>query len=187
MIKKENRIHYSVIIFWLVLVSVLRWNLHQPFLPQLVNLIFLWLGAALGTALFDIDHLVYTLFFNPQELTSLRIKKFLEQKQVKEAILLLADTCKERRRMVFHSVLFQLILVPFSFFVVTSTGSLFGIGLVMGLFLHSLVDQAVILRSSGGLGDWFWQIKAEIPFKFQKIYYAGMIVFFVIFTFIMVF
>jgi hypothetical protein len=63
-------------------------------------------------------------------------------------IKLLFDTRGERRKLIFHSAFFQVIFVVLSFLVITSSGSLFGMGLVLAFFLHLLVDQFVDLTAT---------------------------------------
>lgn len=165
MFKKEIKTHLLVTVVWLVLITFLRWSWHW-------NLILIWLGGIVGTFLIDIDHLLYTLIY-PHELTSMRVRRLLEQRQFKEALILLVDTHDERYKLALHSALFQIVLYVACFFVLTSTGSLFGSGLVMAMALHLLKDDFDLLLN--GKEEWlkrllFWQIKAEISLRQQKFY-----------------
>ena len=173
MLKKEIRSHLLVTLFWLVLVTLLRWRWEG-------NLILLWLGGLTGTFLIDIDHLLY-VFIYPQELTSMRVKQLLDQHQFKAALVLLVDTHEERHRLVLHSALFQIILLVACFFVLTSTGSLFGAGLVMAMALHLLKDDFGLLLA--GRGDWlqqilFWQFKVKLSPLQLKFFVLLMFLFF---------
>lgn len=175
MLKKEVRSHLLVTFIWLVLITLLRWNWHW-------NLILLWLGALVGTFLIDIDHLLYALVIYPHELTSMRVKRLVDQRRFKEALILLADTQAERIKLPFHSALFQIILYVACFFVLTSTGSLFGAGLVMAMALHLLKDEfELLLRGEEErLRKWlFWQIKTEVTFNQQKLFLILMLLVFI--------
>lgn len=70
----------------------------------------------------------------------------------------------------FKNVLFQSIFVPFTLFVLTSSGSLFGAGLVLSIFLGMIYSQWLTYRQNGNLNSWFGVIKREILVKNQQIY-----------------
>lgn len=165
MLKEEIKSHLLVSLIWLVLITLLRWSWRW-------NLIGLWLGGLVGTFLLDIDHFLYLLVINPQELTSMRVRRMLEQRRIKEALILVAETHHERTRLSFHNALFQPVLYVLCFFVLTSTGSLFGGGLVMAMALHLLKDEIEdSFAREEHLRKWlFWQSKPEISLQHQKLF-----------------
>jgi len=83
-----------------------------------------------------IDHVLYIFFYKPVELTSQRVKYFISQKQYKQSILLLFETRNERKDLVFHTLSFMLVFAALAFWFMSSSGSLFGRGLVLGFWLH---------------------------------------------------
>ncbi|MDO8551343.1 MAG: hypothetical protein Q7S03_01520 [bacterium] len=154
---------------WVVLVSIFRWDWQ-------LNLILLWLGAFLGTFLLDIDHIFY-MYIHPHELTSIRFKRYLEQKSYKEALLLLVNTHSERIKLNFHNALFQPFLYVVCFFVLSTSGSLLGQGLVMAMALHLLKDEfeCLLLKKEDYLRSLiFWPIKGQISLTNQKIFLIAM-------------
>ena len=166
MLKKKLKGHFLVTFIWLVLVTLFRWDWHW-------NLLWLWLGGLVGTFLLDIDHLLYTLVFYPHELTSIRVKRLFQQRHFKEALILLKDTIGERTKLSFHNALFQPIFYVFCFFVLTSTDSLFGAGLVMAMALHLLKDEFELLFQGREefLRQWlFWQVKTKVSLRKQKFF-----------------
>lgn len=63
---------------------------------------------------------------------------------------------------VFHTLIFQAILAVLSFYVLSSSGSLFGIGFVMVMNLQLLKDEIFELRSAGKLSPgWFLYLREE--------------------------
>lgn len=181
MLKKEIKNHLLVTLVWLALISLLRLNWHLPFGRQVWNLTFLWLGGLAGTFLLDIDHLLYALIIYPHELTSMRVKRFIDQRQFKEALVLLVDTQEERLKLAFHNAIFQPTLYIICFFVLTSTGSLFGAGLVMAMALHLLKDELELLFKGRDedLRKWlFWQVQAEISLRNQRFFVILMLLIF---------
>lgn len=131
--KREVSNHLIFFFSFFVLVVLLR----QYF--TWIYLLFA-LGGLVGTFLPDIDHILYVLVFKPVELTSQRVAYYLKAKQYKEGLKLLYDTRLERKDLIFHNFRFLLIFGILTFWVVSSSGSLFGRGLVLGFWLHLSVD-----------------------------------------------
>lgn len=95
----------------------------------------LYLGGLVGLFMSDLDHILYVFVFKPQELTSQRIMQLVKSKQYKESLRLLYDTKEERGDLIFHTPLFQTIFVILTFWVISSSGSLFARGLVLSYLL----------------------------------------------------
>ena len=135
-----------------------------------ISHLIIFLGAALGTILPDIDHAVYVFFLSPQELTSQRVNSMVGKRNFWEAAKLLAETRSERKELIFHTTFFQLIFILLTFFVITSSGSAFGRGLVLAFSLHLLIDQVVDLRQTGGISNWFYNSPLKIPEGRTRLY-----------------
>ena len=155
MLKKELKTHYLVALIWLTIISLLRlvgpgWSL--------VSLIFFWLGGLVGTFLFDVDHLVYTLLIYPGEPTSLKVRELFRQGHWRQGLTILVETYKERIRLPFHNALFQVVFWVFCFWVLTSTNSWLGRGLVMSMALHLLKDELhlLLVGRDEQLHRWLW-------------------------------
>lgn len=99
----------------------------------------LYVGGLVGLFLSYADHLLHVFVFNPQELTSQRAIQFVKNKQYKDVLILLHDTWDERKNLIFHTILFQIIFAVLTFWVVSSSGSLFARGLVLGYFLSLVI------------------------------------------------
>ena len=146
-----------------------------------MNLVGFWLGGLLGSFFLDFDHLVYALIINPQTPTNFKIKQLFGRRRFKEAVSLLTETTRERFRLPFHNSLFQLVFYVFCFFVLTSTGSLFGAGLVMAMALHLLKDEVQLLLA--GQEEWlrqllFWPVKVKVDLQQQKLFVILMLLIF---------
>lgn len=168
MFKKKAISYFLPFFIWFLVVSLIRFKLN-------FGLFYLLLGGVAGTILFDLDHLIFAFFVKPQEITSLRVKKYLEEKRIKELISLLLDTLHERKALVFHSVVFQMVLLVLVFFVLTSSNSFLGTGMVMGLMLRSLVLQARSLLKGEDISSWFWQFRKKPRLKAQKLLFSIMV------------
>lgn len=95
----------------------------------------LYVGGLVGLFMPNIDHLLHIFVFQPQELTSQRVLALVKNKQFKEALILIYDTREERTGLIFHTFLFQIIFTVLTFWVVSSSGSLFARGLVLAYLL----------------------------------------------------
>lgn len=126
--KREIINHFIYYFAYFVLLTIINSLYSLNYWP-------LYLGGLFGLFMSYLDHLFYVFVYNPQELTSIRVQTLIKQKQYKEVLILLYNTKDERKDLIFHTVLFQIIFAILTFWVVTSSGNLFGRGLVLGYFL----------------------------------------------------
>jgi len=68
----------------------------------------------------------------------------------------------------FRSGIFLVLFGVVSFFVVTSSGSMFAIGLVLSLYFTLLLLQAEEWQESGNLNAWYTLMKELPPVKIQQ-------------------
>jgi len=81
------------------------------------------------------------------------------------------ETKGERKELIFHTAYFQIIFLTFSIFVITSSGSLLGMGLVLAFMLHLLIDQIIDLMENNSLDSWFTKFPFSLDAK-QKRYFV---------------
>ena len=148
--RRELALHFVSTLMLLILVVVFKRWFSFSYWPLVV-------GGILGTFLPDVDHLIYVYFTSPQELTSQRVVSLVGQKEIPRTLSLLYETRGERRNLIFHSFYFQLLFWILTFLVISSSGSVFGRGLVAAFSLHLIVDEFVDLRALGNLENWFSQ------------------------------
>jgi hypothetical protein len=166
MLKKELTTHYLLTLVWLGVVSLLRWKWN-------LELIGLWLGALVGTMILDLDQVFYALLIYPEE----KACQLWREKKIKTFLEYLAETYSQRIKLTFHNALFQVGFLVFSFWVLTSTGGLFGKGLVMAANLHLLKDEFHLLLAGREeqLRRWlFWPVRKEVSLEGQKIFVGVM-------------
>lgn len=84
----------------------------------------------------------------------------------------------------FRTVIFAAGLAIISFFVVTSTGSLLGIGLVLSLYVTLLLGQIAELQARGNLSSWFWMISFPVSERKQKLLFGVFLLTFILETYI---
>lgn len=84
---------------------------------------------------------------------------------------LLYETRSERRGLVFHTAFFQIIFFIVLFWFLTSSGSAFGIGLVLAFALHLAVDQLIDLNDLGNFDNWLKYSPWYLDYGKAKIYW----------------
>ena len=176
MLKKEVFIHASFLISFFIFISIIKKWLGLAYWP-------FWLGGVVGTLLPDIDHLIYVYFLRPYELNSQRVIYLTKNKDYKGALRFLIETKNERTRLIFHTVIFQLIFLVLAFLIITSSGNLFGRGLVLAFLLHFSVDQMVDISQTGALTKWFSQTPISPDSKQATSYFFGGVLILLIFGF----
>ena len=176
--KKEAFLHLSFLVSFFVFISIFKGWVSLSYWP-------LWVGGLVGNLLTDFDHVIYVFFLKPHELTSQRASYMMGKKRFFDTVDLLAKTRTERTSLIFHSILFQLVFLVLTFFVITSSGNLFGRGLVLAFSLHLLVDQAVDLMEIGSLNTWFNNFPITIPEDKQGAYWGISMLVLLIFGFLL--
>lgn len=164
--KRDFFIHFSFWFSFFVLISVVRHFLTLGYWP-------FWLGGAVGVFMPDLDHLLYVLFLDPQDLTSQRVASLWEKREYKRIVELLYETRSERRVLAFHTILFQVIFLVLTFWIMSSSASLFGKGLVLSFALHLSVDQIVDLTDMKNLSNWTKSLPINLDLKKSKIYWLA--------------
>ena len=168
--KKKLITQLKISIILLILLSLYRWKLDLSF-------VFLWLGGLTGSLILYSDYLFQALLIHPELSVSQDAKKLFAEKKYQEAVFLIYKRKEEIQKFTFHTIFFQIIFTFFSFFVISSTVSHFGQGLVLCALLHLLYEQVLDLRKTGRLSDyWFAKINVYLPVERQKLYVGGMVI-----------
>ena len=134
--RKDLLTHFAFFLTSFVLISLGRKWLSLDFVP-------FWLGGALGTFLPYLDNLIYIYLLRPDEKISQKAVEYINEKKVNVSLDLLVSTRAQREDLIFHSVYFQVVFAVFTFLVISSSGNLFGRGIVLAFFLHLLISQVM--------------------------------------------
>lgn len=161
--KKEIIIHFTFAAAFFLLITIVRDWFSPIYIP-------FWVGAIVGTLLPDTDHLIYVYFLRPHEPISQKTSQLFSQQDYKGAFNLLTETRGERSKLIFHTGYFQIIFLIFTLFVITSSGSFLGRGIVLAFSLHLLVDQYIDLTQTGRLATWFKEFPSNMEEKQMRWY-----------------
>jgi len=162
--KRELFIHFSFWFAFFVFLAVLKHYFALGYWP-------FWLGGIVGVVLPDLDHIIYVYFVKPQELTSQRVNYLVNKGDLWRSIELLYETRNERMGLIFHTIFFQLIFFVLTFWTMSSSGSLFGRGIVLSFILHLSVDQLIDLNDLKNLENWFNYLPFKLDFRQSKNYW----------------
>lgn len=141
------------------------------------------LGVGIGVVMLFLDRVVYTYSYPGTQIAQ-QFFWYWKQKQYLTALTLLYDRRLEAERLAFRSSLFMVVWVPVAFFALTSTQTLFGKGVVMGLMLHILYDSWRLQKKDPRRLHLrlFWLIKREFSEEERLIFLWVMTAIFVIFS-----
>lgn len=163
---KKFLLYILAVIVLFALVTLLKGWINPFVIP-------LWIGGLIGVFLPEIDHLVYAYFLRPHEYDSQRIQRMINQGQVVQSLQMGEEARVNNKNLVFHTVYFQIIFILFALFVVTSTNSLLGRGIVLGFLINLLIDQYLDLKMYPTLDNWFNQIKINLTQERASLYVLG--------------
>ena len=129
-----------------------------------------WLGVLVGFYLPIIDHIIYAYVLRPELEVSGHIRSLISIKKVRELVSYINQTESERQKLIIHTCYFQVVFLILTFFILTSSSSLFGRGLVYGFSLALFVEQFFYFRSKGNLDSWFSEMKISLDTNKTKLY-----------------
>lgn len=160
---KINKFQLNALIFGLV---ILIFRLRIDF-----GIITFLMGALLGPLILELDYFCQVFLVQPDLPVAQEAKSLMKTKKYQEMFWIVLSRKNEIKELTFHTIFFQAIFTFFSIFVVTSTNSMLGKGIVLSLLLTLLTKQYYEIRQAGSLSKlWFERINFNLSVKGQKIY-----------------
>ncbi len=162
--RKNISDNLNITLIYLAVVSVVRFKLDLNLLP-------FWLGGLIGSVILYSDYFFQVFLVQPELEMSKEAKRRYKTGDYKEVFRYVFDHATEIKSLTFHTILFQVIFTVFAFFIMTSTSSFLGQGIVVGALLSLLTKQYLEIKLNGRLNDdWFSRINVNLPPQSQKIY-----------------
>lgn len=169
------RFYWKIAIWvgYLVLVAVVKFPHQWPW----------WLmGMGLGLGLLLADRLLYVWWLKPFEQLSIQVQYWWRRYDWKGVGRLLLTRGKEQTKLLFKSVVFAFIWPFLAVFIITSTGSVTAVGMMMGIGLSLAIALVEDWHDPKQLSKWWgWQIKRELSnqeVRFMAGIYLGLWAFF---------
>ncbi len=163
--------HVPMAVVYAILVAVLRGGWWPISASWGVSQLWWIIGVVVGVLLVYLDRIAYVYSF-PNEQLSQQASWYFKEKKYFAALTLLDSRRHEQIKLTFRSALFMAAWVPLAFFALTSTASLLGKGVVMGVMLHILLDSWRIQRESPEKLNTrlFWQIGRVVTAEEQLVF-----------------
>jgi hypothetical protein len=151
---------------------------HEP-----LSLFQFCLGVGIGFSIFIIDRIVHAFFIQPELEFSKQIQAAWHAKNYRLLVNILATAGSKQTHLTTRSLFFLLIYIGMSLYVLTSTGSILGMGLILGIGLHFCLDFWWYKRDTTQFDDFFlWQLKKKLqPQEINYVVY-GFTTFFAVMT-----
>lgn len=126
---------------------------------------------ALGLGL--VDRLLYVWWLYPFEQSSIQVQYWTRRRDLKAVIGLLLGGTANQHKLIFRSLGFAFVWVMLAVYVMSSTGSIVAMGMVMGLGFDLVWSILNDWKLPGKLGTWLcWQIKRPVTEREVR-WYAG--------------
>jgi hypothetical protein len=120
-------------------------------------------GIFLGFSLLFFDRILHIFFVDPQSEFSQLAREQWRARNVRGFLQLMFQSSAFQEKLVTRSILFLISYAALAIFVLTSTGSVLGAGLVLGIGLHFCLDFFIYRKDVRQFRKHFlWQIKREL-------------------------
>lgn len=142
-----------------------------------------------GSIILELDHFIYWYFLEPNNQESVIAKHLIKQKKIKKIIKMIGDTAKFHTSLIFHNIIFQLILIFISIFIFTSTNSLIAQSTIFFIGINLLIKQIYQLFQDKKLLQkcLFAKLDKQIPTNKIQYYVFLLIAIYVIFLIKLIF
>ena len=129
-----------------------------------------WFSVLIGYYLPFFDHLFYAYVVRPDLEISRNIRSLVSIKKIKNLISYVNETKDQREKLIIHTAYFQAVFSLLTFFILSSSGSLFGRGLVYGFCLKLFVEQLYEYFTKKDLSRWFTEMNIKPDAHATRVY-----------------
>lgn len=175
MSKEEFNQFIGVFILLIIITFLKRWFEYAFAL--------VWLGVLIGYYLPFLDHLFYAYIIRPGAEVSRNIRKLITVRNLfsikrnKALVNYVNETKDQRDRLIIHTAYFQMVFALLTFFILSSSSSLFARGLVFGFSLKLFVEEVFEFYSTKKISKWFSEMPISLDTHKTKVYlYANVLV-----------
>lgn len=180
---------------WTPAYNAVMLTLVHLFLPAVYSLIFLLTlrspthfiefvgGVYLGFGLLFLDRLLHIFLIEPESQFSQSLHQALKKKQILRIARAILTANTMQKQLITRSALFLVAYVALALYIITSTGSAIGIGMILGIGLHYCFDFLLYKRDLELLRSHFlWQLKREFAQQEVNALFLVICVFFLLLT-----
>lgn len=160
----------SIVISLVILVLGILFNgVASPWVGVLV-----FVGAILGALMMDLEFILYAYIIEPNSPASLSIKTFVRANGFGGYVRYLNENEYSFTELPLRSVLFQVLLMIFAYYVVITGGHYFGVALILSMLATIFYMQIIELNKLGNLDRWFWLYNGDVNRDQSIAYLCGL-------------
>lgn len=152
--------------------------------PTINNGLYVLSGVLLGMFFLDLDLLIFSIITKPDLDISKEVVSNIKRGRVLSYLRLVANRERELKDLIFHSTLFQIIVVFMAFYILIVKSNLFAQSFILSLYLNILLAQLIEYNVYGDLSRWFEFYSGKANKLFYVVYFSIIILLFVILIFI---
>lgn len=129
-----------------------------------------WLGVIAGYYLPFVDHLFYAYLIRPEQEVSKNIRSLVSIRKIKQLVAYVNETQDQRERLIIHTAYFQLVFLVLTFYILSSSISMFGRGLVYGFSVKLFVEQVLQFLGKKEINKWFSEMPIAMDQHMTRVY-----------------
>jgi hypothetical protein len=157
--KKGLLIYIASSLIFILLATLLRGWFELKYYP-------FWIGGLIGTFLPSVDFFIVSRFVK---------NDFQNKEDIKPLVLKALGTQSVDRRsqspdLIFHTAFFQTLFFVATFLMITSSGSLLGMGLTLTFSLRLYIDQITDFLETKTISNWFVKMNVNLSSRQEKLY-----------------
>lgn len=170
--KKELIVQLTFLAAFFLFITLFKTIMAPSFSEGWFRLDYLpfWIGGIVGSLLVFTDHFVYAYFLRPKEESSQKARELVQQNKFIKATDYLVETHAVNDNLVFHNAWFIGVFFGFTLFVISSTGSLLGEGVVLAFLLHLIVDMFSDYTQKRNIDRWFKNFPMELTADQKRLF-----------------
>lgn len=148
--------------------------------PDLITFVLFVVGTVFGFQLLFLDRFIHAFYLYPETEFNTLVRQQWKRGDYFGVIKTLAQAETLQEKLLTRSALFLAVYVLLTVFVLTSTGSVFGIGMMLGMGLHFTYDFWRYSRDPQRFSQqYLWQIKRTFTAKDIRNFVIGWTVLFI--------
>lgn len=139
------------------------------------------LGFVFGFLIFILDRFLHVFFIQPESEFSQQVKARWNERNFKEVVQLFVVARQQQQELMTRSVLFFIVYIGLAIYILTSTGSVVGMGLILGIGLHFCLDFWRYRQNEVRFHQQFlWQLKKTLAQQEITYLVVGFSLFFIL-------
>ncbi len=143
-----------------------------------LNIILLLVGSFVGIFLLDLELIINSYIVDAGDEKSQQVREVVRSKNFKKFVEYLNNSEYNHKELPLSSVVFQIMLLMFCFYVLLVSGNVFVHATVFTAFAVMLYRQVIEIARIGDLDRWFWIYNGNLDKRTSYFYIGAMVLIF---------